>query len=63
MDIIRTSYRTVYVLHEPNKEPLFSIGCQKNITKEYFVWRVYNTDGGLEERPYRQVYLDVINRY
>ena len=61
--MIETSHRTVYVLHEPNKEPLFSIGCQKNISKEYFIWRIYNTDNGLEENPYRQEYLDIIERY
>ena len=63
LDIVKTSNRKVYVLHEPNKEPLFSIGCQCNITKEYFIERIYTMDGGLKENPHRQEYLDVIERY
>ena len=63
VDVIKTSGRHIYVLHEPNKEPLFSIGCQHNITKEYFMWRIYNLGGGLEENPYRREYLNIINRY
>ena len=63
IDIIETSKRTVYVLHEPNKKPLFSIGCQCNITKETFINRIYNTNGGLEQNPHRQEYLDILNRY
>ena len=63
IDVIETSHRTICVLHEPNKDPLFSIGCQKNISKDYFIWRIYNMDGGLEENPHRQEYLDIINRY
>ena len=63
LDVIETSSRKVYVLHEEGKEPLFSVGCQCNITKEYFIKRIYNLDGGLEENPHRQEYLDVIERY
>ena len=63
IDVIETSERFIYVLHEPNKEPLFTIGCQKNISKEYFIRRIYNLDGGLEENPHRQEYLDIIERY
>ena len=63
IDVIKTSKRKVYILHEPDKEPLFTIGCQKNISKDYFIWRIYNMDGGLEEHPYRQEYLDIIERY
>ena len=63
LDIIRTFHRDIYILHEPDKEPLFTIGCQKNISKDYFIWRIYNMDGGLEENPYRQEYLDIIERY
>ena len=50
-------------LHEEDKDPLFSIGCQHNISKEYFIWRIHNTDYGLEENPYRQEYLDILERY
>ena len=63
MDVLKTSHRTIYVLHEPNKEPLFSVGCQYNITKEYFIDRIYNMNGGLKENPYRQEYLDILERY
>ena len=63
IDIIKTSKRHIYVLHEPNKEPLFTIGCQYNITKETFIDRIYNTNGGLEQNPHRQEYLDILNRY
>ena len=41
---------------------LFSIGCQNNITKEEFVKRIYETDGGLESNPHRQEYLDFLNK-
>ena len=63
IDIIETSRRPIYVLHEPNKKPLFSIGCQYNITKEYFIQRIHEEDGGLDENPHRQEYLDILNRY
>ena len=63
LDVIETSGRKVYVLHEEGKEPLFSVGCQCNITKEYFIKRIYNLDGGLKENPHRQEYLDILKRY
>ena len=63
LDVLEASHRKVYVLHEEGKDPLFSIGCQCNITKEYFIWRIYTMDGGLKENPHRQEYLDVIERY
>ena len=63
LDVIKTSNRVVYVLHEEGKEPLFSVGCQCNINKEYFKWRIYNMDNGLEKNPYRLEYIDVINKY
>lgn len=46
-------------------EILYSIGCQIGITKEKFIDRIYNdcevSGKGLEERPYRQEYLDIID--
>ena len=63
INIIETAYRYIYVLHEPNKEPLFTIGCQRHITKETFIQRIYEEDGGLECNPHRQEYLDILNRY
>ena len=41
-------------------EILYTIGCQENITKEVFLDRIYNEDGGLEENPYRKEYLKLI---
>lgn len=39
---------------------LYSIGCQYNITKEVFLDRIYNEDGGLKENPHREEYLKLI---
>ena len=60
---IRTRSRIIHVLEIPNEKPLFTIGCQKNITKEYFLWRIYNMDGGLEKNPHRKEYLEILERY
>ena len=52
------------ILTEVN-EILYSVGCQVGMTKEKFIDRIYNdcnVDGkGLEEYPYRQEYLDMID--
>ena len=52
------------ILTEEN-EILYSIGCQIGITKEKFIDRIYNDcevrGKGLEEYPYRQEYLDIID--
>ena len=54
----------IAILTEEN-EILYSIGCQTGITKEKFIDRIYNDcevkGKGLEEYPYRQEYLDVID--
>ena len=63
LDIIDTKVRTIYVLHEEGKEPLFSIGCQQNITKEKFIDRIKNLDGGLKNNPHRKEYLEILKRY
>ena len=47
------------ILTEDN-EILYSIGCQENITKEQFLNRIHNEDGGLEENPHREEYLRLI---
>lgn len=39
---------------------LYSIGCQRNITEEEFIDRIYNDNGGLEKHPYRYEYLRLI---
>lgn len=43
-----------------NGKILFNIGCQKEISEEVFVDRIYNEDGGIEEHPYRKEYLKII---
>ena len=52
------------ILTEEN-EILYSVGCQTGITKEEFIDRIYNDceikGKGLEEYPYRQEYLDIID--
>ena len=40
---------------------LFNVGCQNEITKEIFIDRIYNEDGGIEEHPYRKEYLKIID--
>ena len=40
---------------------LYNIGCQNEITKEVFVDRIYNDDGGIEKHPYRKEYLKIID--
>ena len=41
-------------------EILYSIGCQENITKEVFLNRIYNKNGGLKGNPHREEYLKLI---
>ena len=43
-----------------NDKILYTIGCQKNITEEEFLFRIHNTDGGLEANPHRKEYLNLI---
>ena len=42
---------------------LFNVGCQKLITKEDFIDRIYNTEGGLEENPHREFYLKILKMF
>ena len=44
-----------------NGEILFNVGCQDEITKEVFIDRIYNEDGGLEKNPHRKEYLKIID--
>ncbi|MDI2978112.1 DUF4116 domain-containing protein [Clostridioides difficile] len=48
-------------------EWLFTVGCQRNITKETFIDRIYNTDGGFDLEKginvHRQVYLDFLKEF
>ena len=54
----------IAILTEEN-EILYSVGCQIGMTKEEFIDRIYNDceikGKGLEEYPYRQEYLDIID--
>ena len=40
---------------------LYNVGCQEEITKEEFIDRIYNDDGGIEKHPYRKEYLKIID--
>ena len=48
-------------------ETLFSIGCQVRISKEQFIDRIYNKDGGFDLEKginvHRQEYLDILKNY
>ena len=41
-------------------EILYSIGCQENMTKEVFLDRIHNEDGGLKGNSHREEYLKLI---
>ncbi|MDI3075250.1 hypothetical protein QJL41_11950 [Clostridioides difficile] len=48
-----------------NDKWIFTIGCQINITKETFIYRIYNEGGGFDSEKginvHRQSYLDFLN--
>ena len=44
-----------------NGKILYNVGCKDEITKEIFISRIYNEDGGIEEHPYRKEYLKIID--
>ncbi|HCP7145417.1 TPA: hypothetical protein OE939_004106, partial [Clostridioides difficile] len=52
---------------EKNGEWLFTVGCQRNITKEEFIYRIYNTNGGFDLENginvHRQIYLDFLEKF
>ena len=48
------------VILTEDDEILYTIGCQNNITKEVFLNRIHNENGGLKENPHRKEYLKVI---
>ena len=39
------------------------IGCQGNMSLDTLIWRIYNTNGGLEENPHRQHYIDFLKKH
>ena len=39
----------------------YNVGCQEKITKEEFINRIYNEDGGIEKNPHRKEYLKIID--
>ena len=39
------------------------IGCQEDISVEQLIWRIYNTDGGLQNNPHRQHYIDFLQNH
>ncbi|MCC0726709.1 DUF4116 domain-containing protein [Clostridioides sp. ZZV14-6045] len=50
-----------------NREWLFTLGCQINITKEEFLYRIYNTAGGFDLKlginVHRKVYIDFLEQF
>lgn len=46
-----------------NNQWVFTVGCQVRITKETFMERIYNEDGGLAKNPHRQEYLDILKQF
>ncbi|MCC0726673.1 DUF4116 domain-containing protein [Clostridioides sp. ZZV14-6045] len=56
----------VFAIKE-NGEWLFTLGCQYEITKEEFLYRIYNTDGGFDLEKginiHRQIYLDFLKEF
>ena len=46
-----------------DNQTLFNIGGQKLITKEEFINRIHNEDGGLEVNPHREFYLKILDLY
>jgi len=44
-----------------NGNILYNVGCQEEISKEEFIDRIYNTNGGIELNPHRENYLDIID--
>lgn len=43
-----------------NNKLLFNVGCQREITKDEFIYRIYNDEGGLENNPHRKSYFKII---
>jgi len=43
-----------------NGNILYNVGCQEEMTKEEFIDRIYNTNGGLKLNPHREYYLKII---
>jgi len=43
-----------------NGNILYNVGCQVEITKEDFIDRIYNTNGGIKNNPHREYYLKII---
>ena len=58
----KNNIRKVYVNKIDNKW-LLTVGYQNNITKDEFIDRIYNTDGGLKENPHRHEYLNFLEKF
>lgn len=41
----------------------FNVGCQKLISKEFFLYRIHNNDGGLYKNPHREFYLKILSLF
>lgn len=46
---------------------LFTVGCQENITKEEFIYRIYNEGGGFDPEKgvnvHRGIYLNFLGQF
>ncbi len=63
LQVIKRESHNVIVYKMRDGTHRFSIRCQAMITKEVFISRIHNTDGGLERNPHRQDYLDLLEKY
>ncbi len=61
--IINCSSHSVVIHEMEDGAYRFSVGCQDMMTKESFIARIHNTDGGLKENPHRQEYLELLKHY
>lgn len=55
--------RLVTAITDKEGNTLFNIGCQKLITKEEFLHRIENEDGGIRENPHREFYKKILLLY
>ena len=60
---VKTCERRKIYVNKIDGAWMFTIGCQNNITKEEFIKRIYETDGGLTNNPHRQEYLNFLEKF
>lgn len=55
--------RTVTALEIKPELWVFNVGCQREISKEEFISRIFNEDGGVEANPHREFYLKILQLF